>query len=333
MKRFYFIIPYFENTKTGGTLYDLFISIYLRNKFIFPIKKIVSHKISIIKLARLINTIPKGSTILLDGFIANKIKYHINMKNKINLLIHLPCSLEHSPNKFSNIKKYFDERRSFNRADKIITVSNYMKKEILKYLDSYKKIFVAKPGIDEKFFINIKHSANANLLSIGNIIPRKGYINLIKALKEVDGNWHLNIIGSTELDKEYFAKLKLLTKELKLENQISFLGTLPSEKIVKYIQISRIFVLPTLYESFGMSILECSIAGLKIITTDLPVLREVLKGKHAIFVKKNEINSLSNAIQANLNYNEEETHKNTYDKSKYNWAVPARIIRKAINEF
>jgi len=332
MKRFYFIIPHFENTKTGGTLYDLHISIYLRNKFIFPINKMVSHKISVIKLARLINMIPKGSTILLDGFIANKIKHHINIKNKINLLIHLPCSLEHSRNKFSNVKQYFDERRSFNRANGIITVSNYMKKEILKYLDNHKKIFVAKPGVDKKFFIHSGNNTDNNLLSIGNIIPRKGYITLFKALKEVEGNWHLNIIGSTQLDKKHFAKLKSLIKELKLENKVSFLGTLSSEKIVNYIQNSRIFVLPTLYESFGMSILECSIAGLKIITTDLPVLREVLKGKNATFVKKNEISSWSDAIKIHLNHNEED-NENTYDKSKYTWAVPARVIKKAINEF
>ena len=332
MKRFYFIIPHFGDTKTGGTLYDLHISLHLRNKFLCPIKKMVSYKISIIKLAKLINAIPKGSTILLDGFIANKIKHHINLKNKVNLLIHLPCSLEHSTNKFSNMKKYFDERRSFNRANKIITVSNYMKKEISKYLNNHKKIFVAKPGIDEKFFIHTKNKPNNNLLSIGNVIPRKGYIYLIKALREVDINWHLNIIGSTEIDKEYFSELEGLIKQLKLEDKISFLGTLSSEEIVKYIKISHIFVLPTIYESFGMSILECSIAGMKIITTDLPVLREVLKGKHATFVKKNEINSLSDAIKANLNY-DKYIYENIYDKSKYNWSVPARIIKKAINEF
>jgi glycosyltransferase involved in cell wall biosynthesis len=332
MNRFYFIIPHFGDTKTGGTLYDLNISLHLRNKFLCPINKMVSYKISIIKLARLINTIPKGSTILLDGFIANKIKHHINLKNKVNLLIHLPCSLEHSTNKFFNMKKYFDERRSFNRANKIITVSNYMKKEISKYLNNNKKIFVAKPGIDEKFFIHAKNKANSNLLSIGNVIPRKGYIYLIKALKEVDRNWHLNIIGSTEIDKEYFSELEGLIKQLKLEDKISFLGTLSGEEIVKYIKISRIFVLPTIYESFGMSILECSIAGMKIITTDLPVLREVLKGKHATFVKKNEINSLSDAIKDNLNY-DKDINENIYDKSKYSWSVPARIIKKAINEF
>ena len=173
---------------------------------------------------------------------------------------------------------------------------------------------------------------NNNLLSIGNVIPRKGYISLIKALREVDSNWHLNIIGSTEIDEEYFSELKILIRKSKLENKISFLGTLSSEEIVKYIKVSRIFVLPTIYESFGMSILECSIAGLKIITTDLPVLREVLKGKHATFVKKNEISSLSDAIKTNLNY-DKNIYENTCNKSKYNWSVPARIIKKAINEF
>ena len=81
-----------------------------------------------------------------------------------------------------------------------------------------------------------------------------------------------------------------------------------------------------------MSILECSIAGLKIITTDLPVLREVLKGKNATFVKKNDISSLLEAIRVNLN-DGNNICKNICDKSKYSWSDTARVIKKAINEF
>ena len=332
MKKIYFIIPYFENIKTGGTLYDLNVSIYLKNNFIYIIKKMVNHKISIIKLVKLINSIPKGSIILLDGLIANRLKHHIKLKNNINLLVHNPRSLEYSTNKFSNIKEYFDERRSFNRADKIITVSNYMKKEVLRYLNHHKKIFVAAPGIDKKYFLKMENNSSNNLLSVGNIIPRKGYITLIKALSQIKDDWYLNIVGSTELDKKYFVELTLLIKKYKLENKISFLGMLPNKEIVKYIKMSKIFVLPTTYEGFGMSILECSIAGLKIITTDLPVLREVLKGKYTVFIKKNDIKALSKAIRINLN-NESNIYKSIYDKSKYNWSTTAKIIKRAMNEF
>ena len=57
---------------------------------------------------------------------------------------------------------------------------------------------VAYPGI-EKSYCNLVSTLNNNkMISIGNII-RKGYHNLIEALRNIDGDWELNIVGNEKL--------------------------------------------------------------------------------------------------------------------------------------
>ena len=60
----------------------------------------------------------------------------------------------------------------------------------------HQDISIAYPGI-EKSYCNLVSTLNNNkMISIGNIIPRKGYHNLIEALRNIDGDWELNIVGN-----------------------------------------------------------------------------------------------------------------------------------------
>ena len=322
MKNIYFIIPDFGESLTGGTIYDDQVIRALKKSHL-SIKDIrVSPKVSSITLLRKIQLIPKHNTIILDGFLANKLKKRVI--NNLKILVHHPCSLEISNNQMKNIGLYFSERRAFNMADSLITVSKHMKSVLLKYLDSQKNICVAYPGIDDEYY-NVKpDSTSNNILSIGNIIPRKGYHFLIKALSEVNYDWNLNIIGDHNLDINYFNHLKRIISEHKLENKIKFLGVLEKDSVIKEMKRSRIFMLLTQYEGFGMSIVESASAGLEVITSDLPVLREVLKNSNAEFVDAANTCQISNLVESKLH------RKNTpqeFSEKKFRWDSTSRIIK------
>ena len=123
---------------------------------------------------------------------------------------------------------------------------------------------------------------------------------LIESLKNIDINWHLNIIGHYNKDDQYYNELISLIQKYQLQDKISLLGNISNENMFKYINNSKLFVLPTYYEGFGMALLESSIAGLKVITTDLPVLREVLRNREVDFKEVININSITIAIKNNL---------------------------------
>ena len=77
-----------------------------------------------------------------------------------------------------------------------------------------------------------------------------------------------------------------------------------------------------------MALLESSIAGLKVITTDLPVLREVLRNREVDFVEVNNISSLTVAIKNNLENSFIANKKDS--KRQYSWERAASIFNKVI---
>ena len=315
MRKIYFIIPTFNDAITGGTMYDLQLCRYLKKIYINVNTIFVDHRINHKKLFAKIQLLPKHSIIYIDGYIADKITGFMRKRKNICILIHHPKSLEYS-DRMINLNLFFKEKFAFSNAKSIMTVSKYMKRTINKYLTKKVNVNIIKPGIDQSFFKCVINKNSHNILTIGNIIPRKGYIWLIKSLSKLDCDWHLNIIGKFGKDDEYYKFLIKTIKSYNIENKISFLGTISSKKLCKYLVNSKLFVLTTYYEGFGMSLLEASIAGLKVITTDLPVLRETLRNRDVLFITKNDHTSLSNSINICLSGEPVKKSKNNYI---YSW--------------
>ena len=325
MKEVYFIIPEFDHSITGGTLYDNNLALELKKQFISITEVRVHYKINTILLHKKINKIPKNSSILIDGYLANKIRTRVI--RRLNIVIHHPCSMEVSKNQMSNIHLYLSERKAFNTAKSLITVSKTMKKVLSKYLDSYKEICVAYPGIDKRFYKQKIDKHSKNILSVGNVIPRKGYHILIEALRRVSGDWTLTIVGDYEMDKEYYDNLKKLIIKNKFQDRIKFKGSMKHAEIIAEIKKSKFFILLTKYEGFGMSIAECAAAGLEIITTDLPVLREVLGNYSVDFVDLGNLDNIGNKI------NEKLLRSSVDDKNQdliYNWSHTAKKIKQRL---
>ncbi len=325
MKEVYFIIPEFDHSITGGTLYDNNLTLELK-KHRIPVREVrVRYNINVILLHKKINNIPKKSTILIDGYLVNKIRTRVT--NRLNILIHHPCSMEISNNQMSNINLYLSERKAFNAAESLITVSKTMKKVLLKYLDSYKNICVAYPGIDKIFCKQNINKDSKNILSVGNVIPRKGHHILIEALHRVTEDWTLTIVGNCEMDKTYYDNLKRLIIRNKMQDRIEFKGSMKPNDIIAEIRKSKFFILLTKYEGFGMSIAECAAAGLEIITTDLPVLREVLANYPVDFVDLKDLDNISKKINEKLSRN----LANTNNKDIiYNWSHTAKKIKQSL---
>ena len=334
MRNFFFIIPEFPKAVTGGTLYDLNLFKELKNKY-FPIKKIsveLKPKNTNLRILSKILNLPHGSTVCIDGLLTPYLKNCINLlcgRFNIILLIHHPVTQENNFFPLLNLKDYFLERSIFNKKLKIITVSHFIKKELQKYMNKYKKIYVAEPGIEDIFFMHYKYKETSNIISVGNVIPRKGYHVLIDALAEVSGDWSLTIVGNYEIDIKYYNELKLKIKKFDLHNKIKFIGVISRETMLNYMREAKLFVLPTLFEGYGISILEAAIMGLQVITTDLPVLRESLKGKDVQFVNYCETTSLSLAIEENLK--KEHSRNKIKNKFIHSWGNTRKKFLEAVN--
>ena len=186
---------------------------------------------------------------------------------------------------------------------------------------------MAYPGIDKQYYVNERNVEAENILAVGNIIERKGYSVLIDSLVLVKSNWHLNIVGNFSPDDPYYLKLIDKVTKYDMSRKIRFLGNISNDEKMRYMLQSKIFALPTFYEGFGISLVEASALGLDVITTDLPVLREVLRGGQIQFVPMNNSKRLAEAIETSLS---REFKSNDRRLKRYDWLTTAKTFKRAL---
>jgi glycosyltransferase involved in cell wall biosynthesis len=153
---------------------------------------------------------------------------------------------------------------------------------------------------DKKLVSELGLKGKTVLVAVGRLSQQKGFAYLIKALSEVkkkEKNFKLLLIGDGEERKN----LEKLSKELGLEEEIIFLGKVSHDKLPKCYHAADIFVLPSLYESFGIVFLEAMASGLPIISTNIAAIPEVVNKKVGILVKPKNVQELAEAILALIN--------------------------------
>lgn len=176
-----------------------------------------------------------------------------------------------------NIFRNLVNQISFNKADKIVTVCDYVKEDILNtYTIKKDKIVTIYNTYNEEEIEKKKaekidkteqqyFSKNKTVITVGRLIKQKGQWHLIRAFKEVVKELpdaKLIILGRGEL-QEY---LKNVIKINQLDKNVYLCGF--KENPYKYMQHSDIFVLPSLYEGMPNVILEAMSCNLPIIATN-----------------------------------------------------------------
>lgn len=182
-------------------------------------------------------------------------------------------------------------------SDTIITISEFSKSEILKYLSvDPVKIKVLPFGIDPEM-INLELNKEISqpisipekfLLFVGNVKPHKNLINLLRAfeiLLQSGKDYKLVIVGKKEGfitgDKEVF---EFIEGNKLLNEHIIFTGQIENRELYNYYRKASVFIFPSLYEGFGIPPLEAMICGCPVIATDLTAIPEIC-GDAVLYIK------------------------------------------------
>jgi glycosyltransferase involved in cell wall biosynthesis len=136
-------------------------------------------------------------------------------------------------------------------------------------------------------------------MSIGRLIPQKGYDILLQAfyeLKKVYPNIQLRIIGEGSLKNE----LELLIKELQLEDEVILEGNKPLGW--KNLYDANAFVLSSVSEGFSGALVEALLTGIPIVASDIPMnIEAVSPGKDAYFFRSKDHQHLYEKMLALMN--------------------------------
>lgn len=179
--------------------------------------------------------------------------------------------------------------KSCKRATKVITISEFSKSEILKYISiAADKIAVIPLGVDtHRFYPDYKresieqvkekyHIGESYILYLGTIEPRKNIQKLVQAyamLKKRCASVPPLILagGKGWLCDDIYASVE----ELGLTDCIKFLGYVPDEDAPHLLCGAHLFVFPSLYEGFGLPVLEAMACGTPVVTSNVSSLPEI----------------------------------------------------------
>lgn len=203
---------------------------------------------------------------------------------------------------------------SARKADTILAVSNSTAEDLIRILKIKDiNVFVTPMGIDEGFLNlveldkNILEAYGINsdyFLYVGTIEPRKNIIRLLKAYSELSyeirNKYKLVICGQKGwMYKEVFKFIK----SNHLEDNVKFTGFVKDEYLPHIYKGAKLFLYVSLYEGFGIPIIEAMASGVPCITSNLSSMKEVA-GEACIKVDPYNENEIKNAIIQLLNNNE-----------------------------
>ena len=194
------------------------------------------------------------------------------------------------------------EKRTYRLADKIICDCEDTKRVLSeRYHIPEEKMTVIHCAVDtQKFhFENTQKKANC-LVYIGRIDKRKGIEFLISSMPFVEQQIPdvLLLIGGKG---SYLEKMKSLVSRLNLERNVTFLGFVPDDQLNTLYNQAQCAVVPSIFEGFGITVIEALAAGTRVVGTDVDGIRETLKsGEYGRLAPYGDHRALAEAIVAEL---------------------------------
>ncbi|HBI17097.1 MAG: Glycosyltransferase [Candidatus Moranbacteria bacterium GW2011_GWF2_34_56] len=191
-------------------------------------------------------------------------------------------------------------RMIWKKSSAVVSNSQGLKELALKTSQN-QKVDIIFNGIDINDFYPEKSIQRNDkfIITLGGtrITERKGINYLIQALSLLVSkypNIFLRLVGEGN-EKE---NLISLTKELKLDNFVEFVGLIPREKIAPYYQEAKLFVLPSLNEGMSNAMLEALATGLPIVATETGGTTELVEdGINGLIVKMKDSKDLADKIE------------------------------------
>lgn len=232
-------------------------------------------------------------------------------------------------------------KKSIRRADRIVTDSEFSKQEILRfYKINPEKINVVPCGVDlKRFHPNFPHfqiqkvkqkyhiADKKYFLYLGTLEPRKNLVRLIQAYgiflkkKKQENKTEIPLLviagGKGWMYEEIFAEVQ---KE-NLDKNIIFPGYIADEDVPVLMTGADLFCFPSLYEGFGMPVLEAMACGTMVLTSGESALGEIAKGAAYIVDPLNTKAIANGMLEAFQNSNiRKQYHEIGIEKAKnYSW--------------
>ena len=246
--------------------------------------------------------LPDNHVLLIDGLAYGAMGFDLvsRIRQPIVALCHHPLAMEAGLDDARQAQLKLSERNALSRARHVVVTSRMTARILAEDFGvNADSILVAEPGTDRsqraKGSIN-GHDGPPHLVAVGSIVPRKGYDVLIRALTPMtDRPWTLSIVGAAR-DTELLATLERQAAEAGLSDRIRWLGARTEADLDDIYASADIFVMPSLFEGYGMVLGEAMARGLPIVCTTGGAAAETAPNAAALKVPPGDAAAFSAAL-------------------------------------
>jgi glycosyltransferase involved in cell wall biosynthesis len=303
-----FAVPGDLATPTGGYVYDRRIITELK-QLGWPVTPLnlgdgypwPSHA-TLASAHERLQSVPDNDPLIIDGLafgVLPDLWFKLRERHPLVALVHLPLALEIglSAQQIALLRK--SERAALKSATRVIVTSNTTARHLISHYGvTSDLIVVAPPGVDRACSALGSSNGVVQLLSIGAVVPGKGFDLLVRALATLSElPWRLWIVGDRTRDMRTVAALDDAIARFGLAERIKMFGSVARHHLEQFFDRADLFVLASRYESYGMAYTEAIAHGLPIIGTTAGAIPETIPAGAGLLVPPDDQDALASALR------------------------------------
>jgi glycosyltransferase involved in cell wall biosynthesis len=247
--------------------------------------------------------VPQGCPILIDGLafgVLPEAANELRERNPLIALVHHPLALETGVSDTDAVTLHKSESDALATARAVIAVSPSTANILTEQYDVPSELVsVANPGTDRPSTMAPgSRDGIVRLVSVGAVVPRKGFDVLIEALAALpELPWRLSIAGDRSRDEKAVAELDESILRHRLADRVKLLGALSPEQLeTAYLQ-ADLFVLASRFEGYGMAYAEAIAHGLPVVGTTAGAIPDTVPPNAGVLVEPNDVKALVRTLR------------------------------------
>lgn len=252
---------------------------------------------------RLLSAVPHDAVLLIDGLAYGAFPAALirELGRDIVALVHHPVGFETGIGETRAEELIATERAALALARHVVVTSRATKRTLERDFDvPIRKITVAEPGTDPAQRAT-GTGMPMQILAVGGVSKRKAYDILVRALTPLaDLDWRLIIAGATDRDRLAVSDLEAAIDASGLGERIKLAGKVVPATLERFYESADLFVMPSLYEGYGMVLAEAMARGLPIVCTTGGAAADTVPDAAALKVPPGDPQALGDAIRRAL---------------------------------
>ena len=305
VKRFAFAVPGDLATPTGGYAYDRRIIaelgklgwqidiVDLGQGFPFPsdATRKAAH-------GRLL-AIPADRIVVVDGLALGVLPETARALRRLLALVHHPLAVESGISKEQAESLRGSEQSALSAARHVVVTSAATAHQLSSHYGvPAERMTVVRPGSDPVPPAPRRADNTVRLLSVGAVVPRKGYDVLIAALATLpDLQWSLTIAGDCTRNPKAAAQLKVDIERHGLGSRVAVLGAVPAQQLGELYAEADIFALASRYEGYGMAYAEAIAHGVPVVGTNAGAIPGTVPPDAGLLVAPDDASAFASALR------------------------------------